>query len=145
MWKEISEISFGRSVNLMEWFTEGTEGLLPAEWDSVGSVSSTLLQHGWKIPWGKGKQRQNSDSVASGLLTRENLGFSNHCISIIFKKQREKIRYLLVKHEFSFKLECLQPIHCGVLYQQTSMPLECSHRKPVSCCFTGLHWWNNLS
>lgn len=35
--------------------------------------------------------------------------------------------------------------HCGVLYRQTLMPLECSHGKPVSCCFTGLHWWNNLS
>lgn len=90
--------------------TEGTECLLPAERDCVSCVSYTLLQHGWKILWGKGKQRQNSSSVASGLLTRVNLGFSNHCTSIIFKKQRKKVSSLLVKHEFSFKLECLQAI-----------------------------------
>lgn len=70
--------------------TEGTEGLLPAERDSIGCVSYTLLQHGWKILWGKGKQRQNSDSVASGLLTGEKPGFSNDYISIIFKNRERK-------------------------------------------------------
>lgn len=90
--------------------TEGTAGLLPAEQDSVGCVSYTLLQHGWKILLGKGKLRQKSGSFASALLTREKLRFSYHWTFIIFKKHLSLYLSLLLKHEFSFKLECLQAI-----------------------------------
>lgn len=129
--------------------TEGTEGPLPAEQDSVGRVSYPLLQHGWGILRGKIKQRQNSDSVASALLTRRKLSLSNHCAPIVLKKVGRENQLFVGETQIFFEkgvhMGCCAQHHCDVLSRETSMLLEISHEKPVSCYATGLRCWNNMS